>query len=465
MVIQVREKPKTYLHEGTYISSQAVQGKALIHPGKWDKIEPGTLVVLQSAGCSERADITWFSLLEQAAGVILQQDTPQGHLHQMLKEAGKPTLCGYRDADKELKDGDKLTMYPTRNSRGAVSAENPEFFEAEEPRPELPKIKTLVYPVCSHEKRVAALRHLPISGIGLMRSEFLNNYTFGVHPKAVIAYAKGCLRDPDTAELMDTVFHKKYDCRSSDPRDFYVDTVSDRIMRISDSLPEHSRRINYRLVDLRTDDSRALIGGSEFEDHEANPMMGCRGTMKLISEDYRDAFELECEVVKAALNKGADLHILTPLCRTPEEGRKLVTLVRNNCVEAEMGMMVEVPANAFYSSEFADIFDFFLTGPMDLTQAMFMYDREAETAARYTDPDNKATRGIVATFLSRIKDREKDVFIGEFEVLKVLREYRNIAGRNRIHLVSLPDRLEEVIPKIKSFEAGLSIDEITERVL
>jgi pyruvate, water dikinase len=54
-----------------------------------------------------------------------------------------------------------------------------------------------------------------------------------------------------------------------------------------------------RLSDFKSNEYANLIGGEQYEPHEENPMIGFRGASRyVVSESFRDCFELECRALK-----------------------------------------------------------------------------------------------------------------------------------------------------------------------
>lgn len=454
-------KPHSDAHgivEGTYITEDAVVGTAVITPEKYSKLDSNTIVVIKEA------DITWFPLIRQAEGVIVEEGTVASHFAQMLREMNLPAIIGAKGACSTLTDRSRIAMTPVRDEqknaaffkKGSVLEGEYETAEEAIDIPEFPATKTKIYALCSFERRVKQLKDLPISGIGLMRSEFLNNYLFGIHPLAVLAYSQGKTLNRETRRDIETIFGGIYGFMPNLLPEAYVRMTVDAIADVAKHIP--NRRINYRLCDLRTDDARNLIGGKYFEPVEKNPMLGWRGATKLIDDKYREGLYLELEIVKRAREKGIDMHILVPFCRTPEDGARIVQLIRDYGIkDAEIGSMVEMPSNIMLADEFAEVFDFFLTGPMDLTQSIFMSDRERTDSARYCNIDNKGIRAMVRTMLQNMQRHSKDVIIGEYEVFKGLEEYMKYAAGNRLHMNSLPDLVVNNIFRVSELERRVGI--------
>ena len=75
-------------------------------------------------------------------------------------------------------------------------------------------------------------------------------------------------------------------------------------------------------ADLDTDTTRSILaaslaGGSGFEPHEENPMIGFRGASRYYDQRYREGFALECRALKKVredmgLTTGNDGNHLAP---------------------------------------------------------------------------------------------------------------------------------------------------------
>jgi pyruvate, water dikinase len=440
--------------KGSYVTKKVVGGNAIVSPAKYSKLDSNTVLVL------ERADITWFPLIKQAAGVIIEEGTLLGHFSQMLREMNLPSLIGAENATKILLNGQKVTMFPSEEDTNlgfVVDGHGGLYNPHQEDVKGLPRTVTNIYPLCSFKRRMAELKGYPISGVGLMRSEFLNCFMFGVHPQAFVDYCNGHLEDDTARRTIESMLQGLYGGEISDPREFYVRSIAAAIADVASLMP--GKRINYRLADLRSDDAANLVGGEAYEPEEHNPMMGYRGTTKLINEKYRAALRLEFDIIKAVLeDPSIDLHILTPFCRTCEDGEKLVGLARTyGLKQPQIGMMVEMPSNVVMASEFADVFDYFLIGPMDLTQSTYMSDREAHSMRKYCDINQEGPRRMVETMLRYLDGRNKEVWVGEYELFSGLPRYLDVISNNTLHLVCLPDRLAETIRKVHDLESMLGL--------
>jgi pyruvate,water dikinase len=91
------------------------------------------------------------------------------------------------------------------------------------------------------------------------------------------------------------------------------------------------------------------------------------------------------------------MKLMVPFCRTPEEGRAVIDVLREGgLVQGENGLevyvMAEIPSNVILAAEFAKIFDGFSIGSNDLTQLVLGVDRDSERVASLFDERNEAVR-------------------------------------------------------------------------
>ena len=62
--------------------------------------------------------------------------------------------------------------------------------------------------------------------------------------------------------------------------DFYVDRLAEGIATITASVAPHP--VIVRLSDFKSNEYANLIGGSSYEPHEENPMIGFRGASRYV---------------------------------------------------------------------------------------------------------------------------------------------------------------------------------------
>jgi pyruvate,water dikinase len=178
-----------------------------------------------------------------------------------------------------------------------------------------------------------------------------------------------------------------------------------------------------RLSDFKSNEYANLIGGSKYEPHEENPMIGFRGASRYIDPSFKDAFALECIAVKRVREEmGLDnLWVMIPFVRTLGEGRKVIEVLRENgLVQGEHAdgrqglkviMMCEVPSNALLADEFLDIFDGFSIGSNDMTQLTLGLDRDSGIVAGQFDERDPAVKTMLGMAIQSCRRAGKYVGI------------------------------------------------------
>ncbi|MEK7164566.1 MAG: putative PEP-binding protein, partial [Patescibacteria group bacterium] len=73
-----------------------------------------------------------------------------------------------------------------------------------------------------------------------------------------------------------------------------------------------------------------LRGGEEFEPHEDNPMIGWRGVSRYISEEFKDAFKLECLAIKKVREEYKNVHVMLPFVRNVNEVKKCIEIMKES---------------------------------------------------------------------------------------------------------------------------------------
>jgi pyruvate,water dikinase len=134
-------------------------------------------------------------------------------------------------------------------------------------------------------------------------------------------------------------------------------------------------------------------------------MLGFRGASRYISEDFAEAFAMECEAMKRVRNDMGltNVEIMIPFVRTVKQAEKVIGLLgQHGLKRGENGlrviMMCEIPSNAILAEEFLEHFDGFSIGSNDLTQLTLGLDRDSgmELLAIDFDERDPAVEFLVA---------------------------------------------------------------------
>jgi pyruvate,water dikinase len=222
--------------------------------------------------------------------------------------------------------------------------------------------------------------------VGLARLEFIINNNIGVHPKAILDYPA---IDADLKKAVESVARGH-----ASPRAFYVDKVAEGVASIAAAF--WPKPVIVRLSDFKSNEYRKLIGGSRYEPEEENPMLGFRGAARYISQDFGEAFAMECEALKRVRGEMGltNVQIMVPFVRTLGQAEKVTQLLASQGLRrGENGlkviMMCEVPSNAILAERFLEFFDGFSIGSNDLTQLTLGLDRDSGLELLAADFDER----------------------------------------------------------------------------
>jgi pyruvate, water dikinase len=318
----------------------------------------------------------------------------------------------------------------------------------------LPKTRTKIMLNIGSPEEAFTESFLPVSGVGLAREEFIINNYISVHPLALVHF--------DT--LKDVKAKKKIALLTAgykDKKQYFVDKLAAGIATIAAGF--YPRDVIVRLSDFKSNEYANLIGGKAFEPKEDNPMLGWRGASRYYDEKYKAAFALECKAFVQARDKMglSNIKIMIPMCRTIEEGKKVLAEMKKNGLERrknklEVYVMCELPANVVLADEFAKIFDGFSIGSNDLTQMTLGLDRDSELVARIFDERNDAVKWMVAHAVRVARKHKRKIGICG-QAPSDYPEFAEFLVEQGINSISLnPDAVVKTLMVISKKEKDLS---------
>jgi pyruvate,water dikinase len=251
---------------------------------------------------------------------------------------------------------------------------------------------------------------VPNSGVGLARLEFIINNNIGVHPKAILDYPN---IDADLKKAVESVARGH-----ASPRAFYVDKVAEGVATIAAAF--WPKPVIVRLSDFKSNEYRKLVGGSRYEPEEENPMLGFRGAARYVSEDFREAFAMECEALKRVREDMGltNVQVMVPFVRTLAQAKRVTELLADKGLkrgenDLKLIMMCEIPSNAVLANDFLQYFDGFSIGSNDLTQLTLGLDRDSglELLAQDFDERDPAVKVMLSMAIGACKAQGKYVGI------------------------------------------------------
>jgi pyruvate,water dikinase len=327
-----------------------------------------------------------------ASAVVTNRGGRTCHAAIVSRELGVPCLVGSKDATTRLKTGKEYTVDCSSGNVGHVYQGVASIERTEINVDDLPKTKTEIKLILGDPDAALSLASLPVSGVGLVRQEFVVAAHIGVHPKAVLHPEK------ISAEAREIIAQKAVNDPS--PEAFFVRMLSEGIGSIAAAF--YPRPIIVRLSDFKSNEYCRLIGGEGFEPNEENPMLGLRGASRYLHPDFKDTFTLECKALSHVRDKMGlnNVELMVPFCRTADEGKKVIeVLAEHGLKRGENGLkvwvMCELPSNVLAIDDFAAIFDGFSIGSNDLTQLVLGCDRDSGELAHLFSEDDTAVKTAI----------------------------------------------------------------------
>jgi pyruvate, water dikinase len=354
-------------------------------------------------------DPDWEPIMKKASAIVTEQGGKTSHAAIVSRELGVPCIVGAADARKKLKKGQKVTVSCATGHTGHVYKGILPFEIKETRVKEIPKTKTKIMMNVGDPDNAFSLAHIPHDGIGLARLEFIFSNYIRIHPLALLHYAK--VKSKKEREIIRNAT-RGYTKKS----DFCVDKLAEGVGRIAAA--SYPRPVVVRTSDFKTNEYATLVGGSSFEPKEENPMMGWRGASRYYSKEYKAAFALECAAIKKVREQwGLDnVIVMIPFCRTPEEGKKVLGVMKKNGLEKgknglKVYVMCEIPSNVVLADQFAELFDGFSIGSNDLVQLTLGLDRDTTRMGDIGNPNNDAVKRLIHDVIKTAHAKGKPVGI------------------------------------------------------
>jgi pyruvate, water dikinase len=406
--VEMRYKLKghsTVLTTGRAIGQKIGTGTVRVvkDASEMDRVQPGDVLV------ADMTDPNWEPVMKRAAAIVTNRGGRTCHAAIIARELGVPAVVGCADATMVLKDGAVVTVSCAEGDEGRIYDGPIETEVTEVSRGVLPEIPVKIMMNVGNPQLAFDFCQIPNGGVGLARLEFIINNNIGVHPKAILEYPN---IDLDLKKAVESVARGH-----ASPKAFYVDKLAEGIATIAAAF--YPKPVIVRLSDFKSNEYKKLIGGSRYEPDEENPMLGFRGASRYISEDFSEAFAMECEAMKRVRNDMglSNVEIMIPFVRTVKQAEKVIGLLgQHGLKRGENGlrviMMCEIPSNAILAEEFLEHFDGFSIGSNDLTQLTLGLDRDSgmELLAIDFDERDPAVEFLVARAIETC--RAKGKYIG-----------------------------------------------------
>ncbi|MDR0807107.1 MAG: phosphoenolpyruvate synthase [Enterobacteriaceae bacterium] len=392
------------LVEGRAIGNRIGAGpvKVITDLSQMDRIQAGDVLV------TDMTDPDWEPIMKRASAIVTNRGGRTCHAAIIARELGIPAVVGCGNATEILKEDQKVTVSCAEGDTGFIYQDILDFKVQSSQLDQLPEIPVKIMMNVGNPDRAFDFARLPNDGVGLARLEFIINRMIGVHPKALLEF------DQQDAAIKQEI--RELMVGYNDPVEFYVGRLAEGIATLASAF--WPKRVIVRLSDFKSNEYANLVGGSRYEPHEENPMLGFRGAGRYVSDEFKDCFALECEAVKRVRNQMGltNVEVMIPFVRTVEQAKAVVDqLAHEGLKRGQDGlkiiMMCEIPSNALLAEQFLEHFDGFSIGSNDMTQLALGLDRDSGVVSALFDERNEAVKALLSMAIKAAKKQGKYVGI------------------------------------------------------
>ncbi|HSN07861.1 MAG TPA: phosphoenolpyruvate synthase, partial [Hanamia sp.] len=456
---QLLEKGKL-LASGEAIGNKIACGIARIlnSPEDSDKLKPGEIVV------TDLTSPDWDPILKNAGAIVTNKGGRTSHASIVAREIGAPAVVGCGDATSKIKDGEMITVSCCEGKEGFIYEGESKFVtkELDFTKIELPK-KTKVMMIVGDPEKAFKFSFYPNDGVGLMRLEFIITNAIQIHPMALVKFNE--LKDEKVKEQIEELTH-----HYPDKEKYFTDKLAEAVATTAAAF--YPKEVIVRMSDFKTNEYASLLGGKDFEPVEENPMLGFRGASRYYNDRYKNGFRLECEALKKVRDEMGltNIKVMIPFCRTVEEGKKVVEVMKNFGLEQgvnglEIYVMAEIPNNVFLAEKFAEIFDGFSIGSNDLTQLILGIDRDSAIISNLFSEQNEGVKQQIAAMINKAKKAGAKIGLCG-QAPSDFPEFAQFLVAEHIDSISFnPDAILKGIENINHAEKSLHTEKITERMI
>ena len=261
---------------------------------------------------ADMTDPDWEPVMKRAAAIVTNRGGRTCHAAIIARELGVPAVVGTHNALDSIPDGTVITVSCAEGDTGFIYDGKIEFEVVTADLGSMPPAPLKIMMNVANPERAFDFAMLPNAGVGLARLEMIIASHIGVHPKALLEYAT---QDAETKKKIDERM-----AGYADPVQFYVDRLAEGIATITAAFAPNP--VIVRLSDFKSNEYANLIGGSRYEPHEENPMIGFRGASRYVDPSFKDCFALECRAMKKVRNEMGltNAWVMIPFVRTLDEG-------------------------------------------------------------------------------------------------------------------------------------------------
>lgn len=399
-------------------------------------------------------DPDWEPIMKIASAIVTDLGGRTSHAAIVSRELGVPAIVGTSNASNKIKSGKIVTVCCAEGSEGKVYAGKLPYTVKRTKIKRGIRPKTKIQMIFGTPDDAFNVAQIPNDGVGLAREEFIFTSYIKIHPLALLNFGK--LKD-QAAKRQIAELTKGY----ASKKEYFIEKLASGIGMIGAAF--YPNEVIVRLSDFKSNEYANLIGGKAYEPKEENPMIGWRGASRYYDPKYRAAFDLECVAIKKVRKEMGlkNVKIMVPFCRTVEEGKKVIQVIKENGLEQgkdglEIFVMIEIPSNVILGEQFAEIFDGFSIGSNDLTQLTLGLDRDSSIVSHVGNENNPAVKELVARIIPIAKKHKIKIGICG-QAPSDFPEFAHFLVENGIDAISLnPDTVMKMTLDIQKLEKRLN---------
>jgi pyruvate, water dikinase len=445
---------------------KAEEGPILRGFGASPGVAVGTVRVLRSAAEMDqlkKGEILVTSMttpdmvpaMSESAAIVTDEGGMTCHAAIVSRELGVPCVVGTREATKVLTNGMEVTVdgktgvvfkgiahKGKATAAPVVAAPGAEGTATDHGHAGVPVTATKIYVNVGVPEKAEEYARLPVSGVGLLRIEFIFTAHIREHPLALLKKGK---------------------------KEELVRRLAEGIGKVCQAF--HPRPVIIRTSDFKTNEYRGMPGGEEFEPQEENPMIGWRGCSRYISPVFKPAFLCELEAIhRVRVEMGLkNAMVMLPFVRNTWELEEITEMMRAQGLrrsrDFQLYLMAEVPSTVLLARDFSKHCDGFSIGSNDLTQLVLGADRDSETLGRmgYFDERDPAVQRAISLLIEGAHAEGRTVGIcGQGP--SVYPEFAEFLVREGIDSISLnADTVVSTIRTIASLEQRMKLASVRGR--
>jgi pyruvate,water dikinase len=331
--------------------------------------------------------------MKMAAAIVTNRGGRTCHAAIVARELGIPAVVGTGDATALVKNGEPITVSCAEGDTGHIYRGAIRFEVEHTQVGDLARPATEIMINLGNPDLAFGTSFLPNDGVGLARMEFIVSESIKAHPLALLHPEK-----VTDLKARQELSHLVQGYGSGEH--FFVERLSEGIGTIAAAF--WPKPVVVRMSDFKTNEYASLTGGTDFEPHENNPMLGFRGASRYAHPAYEEGFALECKAMKRVREEMGltNVVLMLPFVRRVEEARRVLERMAELGLERgkdglQVYAMCEIPNNVILIDRFAEFFDGFSIGSNDLTQLTLGVDRDSEIVAFDYDERDEGVKEMI----------------------------------------------------------------------